>query len=217
MKAEFHILDASWERKEHFDYYYSSIKSKYNINAKIDITDLLIFKQEQSLKFFPLFLYIILQAVNQNKEFRMSFNAEGLLGYWSYVVPSYTIFHQDDKTFSDLWSPYHEDFQTFYDTICADMHTYRDVKGIKIRPHQPPNFCPVSSLPWLSFTGINQDTYSESLFLFPLIRFGKFFEEHNKFWLPLGISVHHAVADGYHTCKLINDIQDLSRTFSARQ
>ena len=25
--------------------------------------------------------------------------------------------------------------------------------------------------------------------------------------LPLAVSVHHAVADGYHTCKLINDIE----------
>lgn len=27
---------------------------------------------------------------------------------------------------------------------------------------------------------------------------------------PLSVFVNHAVADGYHTCKLVNDIQDIA-------
>ena len=39
MSASFHIIDKStWERTIYFDYYYSQIKCKYNLNANIDIT-----------------------------------------------------------------------------------------------------------------------------------------------------------------------------------
>lgn len=41
MSASFHIIDKStWERTIYFDYYYSQIKCKYNLNANIDITHL---------------------------------------------------------------------------------------------------------------------------------------------------------------------------------
>ena len=210
-QAEFQKTDpAVWERQPYFDYYYHRIKCKYTINAEVDITALLERKNEKGLKFFPLFLYVVMRAVNRNKEFRMSLGGDGRPGYWNYVVPSYTIFHEDDKTFSDIWSEYSEDFAVFYRTVLQDMETYKNTKGIKARPGQPANFCPVSALPWLSFTGFSQDTYSESAFLFPLIRFGKYFPANGRTLIPVSVFVHHAVADGYHTCKLINDMQEIA-------
>lgn len=55
------------------------------------------------------------------------------------------------------------------------------------------------------------DTYTESSFLFPLIKFGRYFEQNDRVLLPVSVFVSHAVADGYHTCKLINDIQEISQ------
>lgn len=208
IKPNFNIIDFNtWERADYFEYYYHQIKCKYNLNANLDITSFLSEIKSKGLKFFPSFLYVIMRAVNQNKEFRMSFNEKGELGYWDYVVPSYTIFHDDDKTFSDIWSEHSDDFIVFYRNVIFDMEKYRHVKGIKAKPAQPDNFCPVSSLPWLSFTNFSQDTYSESSLLFPLIKFGKYFDSGQKMLIPVAIFVNHAVADGYHSCKLINDMQ----------
>ncbi|MDR2010843.1 MAG: chloramphenicol acetyltransferase CAT [Bacteroidales bacterium] len=207
---EFSKIDhTNWERKDYFDYYYYKIKTKYTLNANIEITDLLNIKNEKRLKFFPVFLFAILKAVNQNKEFRMSFDKDGNLGYWNFVLPSYTIFHNDDKTFSDIWSDYSGEFTEFYNTVTGDIIKYKNVKGIIARPDRPANYCHVSALPWLSFSGYSHDTFSESSLLFPLIRFGKYFYENNKVLIPFAVFVNHAVADGYHTSKLINDIQDI--------
>ncbi|MFG4003120.1 CatA-like O-acetyltransferase [Flavobacterium aquidurense] len=201
----------NWERQPYFDYFNNIIKCKYTINANVDITELLTLSKEEGVKFFPSFLYVIMRAVNQNKEFRMSYNSQNQLGYWNYVLPSYTIFHDDDKTFSDVWSEYHEDFKLFYQTITSDIKQYKDVKGIKARLDRPANFCSISVLPWLSFTNFSQDTYQESNLMFPLIRFGKYFEQDNKTLIPVAVFVNHAVADGYHTSKLINDMQDFAK------
>ena len=70
--------------------------------------------KKRGIKFFPTMLYIIMKAVNQNKEFRMSFDENGRLGYWEQVVPCYTLFHPDTHTFTDIWSEYSDDFDTFY-------------------------------------------------------------------------------------------------------
>lgn len=150
----FHLIDMdTWERREHYHYYKDFLKVRYNLNVQIDITELLTQVKEQKLKFYPVFIYIIMKAVNQNREMRMQIDAGGRLGYWDECHPSYTIFHEDDKTFSDIWTEYNEDFYTFYDAVRRDMETYRDQKGIKPKPGKPDNFCPVSCVPWLSFDG----------------------------------------------------------------
>lgn len=81
MSGKFHIIDKStWERSVYFDYYYTRIKCKYNLNANLDITHLVTEQKARGLRFFPVMLYVVMRAVNQNKEFRMSFNAEGSWG-----------------------------------------------------------------------------------------------------------------------------------------
>ena len=206
----FHKIDfETWERKEHFKYYINLIKTNYNLTAELNISQLMEKVKEKKLKFFPTMLYCIIKAVNQNKEFRMDYDKEGNLGYWDYVVPSYTIFHDDDKTFSDIWSEYDENFEKFYKNIVEDIEKYKDIKGVKTKLGRGDNFCPISCIPWLSFTGCANDTYSEAKMLFPVIAFGKYFKCDEMTMIPISVFVNHAVADGYHTCKLINDIQSI--------
>ena len=171
MNDTFHLIDRTkWERDIYFDYYYNRIKCRYTLNANIDITELAAYRKHRGLKFFPTMLYAIMRVVNANKEFRMDFDSNNRLGYWEEVVPSYTVFHDETKTFTDVWSEYDRDFSTFYDTVLRDMETYGGITGVvKARPGQPRNFCPVSCLPWLSYTAFAQDTYVENSFLFPLI------------------------------------------------
>ncbi len=102
-----------WERKEHYQYYINLVKAKYTITAEIDVTKLISEIKQKHLKFYPSFLYAIIHNINQNKEFRMGYNEQGQLGYWDICHPSYTIFHNDDKTFSDIWSEYHSSFTVF--------------------------------------------------------------------------------------------------------
>ncbi len=196
-----------WERKEHYQYYINLVKAKYTITQEIDVTNLVSEIKHRHLKFYPSFLYAIIYNINQNKEFRMGYNEQGELGYWDICHPSYTIFHEDDKTFSDIWSEYNASFPVFYNNVIQDMKQYKNIKGIKTKPRTGQNYCPISCVPWLSFTNISYDTFTENKMLLPIICFGKYHSHHNKITLPFSIFVNHAIADGYHTCKLIQDIQ----------
>ncbi|MCL6220401.1 CatA-like O-acetyltransferase [Zunongwangia pacifica] len=211
MKAVFTPVSIDWKRKPYFDYFFENIKTKYNITHHIDITSFYSEVKNNNLKFYPSFLFVIMKIVNQNEEFRMSFNENGNLGFWNYVNPSYTIFHDDDKTFSDIWSEYKPTFIEFYQEIINDIEKYKNIKKIKAKENRPANFCPVSTIPWLSFESFSQDTYHENSFLYPIIRFGKYYQKEKQFFIPLSLFVNHAVADGYHTCKLINEIEEFGK------
>ena len=208
----FHKIDMdNWERREHYYYYRDFIKTRYNLCGEIDITGLLSQIREKRLHFYLVFLYVVIHTVNEIKELRMRLDEDGALGYWDVCHPSYTIFHKDDLTFSDIWTEYSPDFQTFYERASQDMETFQDVKGIKAKPDTPPNFCPISCIPWISFTGFGSDTYAESNMLYPVILFGKYHEnEKGQILLPLSIAVNHMVADGYHTCLFFQKIQEFS-------
>lgn len=201
----------NWERAEHFKYYMALLKTNYTMNVEIDITKLYDFVRKHRLKFFPAMLYAVIKGVNMNKEFRMAYK-DGELGYWDWCDPSYTIFHPDDKTFSDIWSEYHEDFATFYKGVVKDIEEYKDVKGVKTKGGRGENFCPVSSVPWINFKALSHDTYTEPGMLFPVIVFGKFVEKNGKKMIPLSIFVSHAVADGWHTSKLVKDIEEIAKS-----
>ena len=208
----FHKIDMdNWERREHYYYYRDFIKTRYNLCGEIDITGLLSQIREKRLHFYLVFLYVVIHTVNEIRELRMCLDEDGALGYWDVCHPSYTIFHKDDLTFSDIWTEYSPDFQTFYERASQDMETFQDVKGIKAKPDTPPNFCPISCIPWISFTGFGSDTYAESNMLYPVILFGKYHEnEKGQILLPLSIAVNHMVADGYHTCLFFQKIQEFS-------
>ena len=208
----FHKIDMdNWERREHYYYYRDFIKTRYNLCGEIDITGLLSQIREKRLHFYLVFLYVVIHTVNEIRELRMCLDEDGALGYWDVCHPSYTIFHKDDLTFSDIWTEYSPDFQTFYERASQEMETFKDVKGIKAKPDTPPNCCPISCIPWISFTGFGSDTYAESNMLYPVILFGKYHEnEKGQILLPLSIAVNHMVADGYHTCLFFQKIQEFS-------
>lgn len=199
----------NWERKDYFNYYINLIKCHYSLNYNLDITRLEIMRREKNIKLYPAILYVTTKAINKNKEFRMAYDSNGNLGYFHSVSPSYTIFHEENKTFSDIWTEFNENFYEFENNVKKDMEKYKYAIGIKPKQNQPANTYPISSVPWLSFSSYSIDAPENSKLLMPIITYGKKFPQDSNTLLPISVYVNHAVADGYHTCKLINDIQDI--------
>ncbi len=209
-EAGFHLVNMEkYERREHFEYYTSLVRTNYNLTANLDVSVLHKRMKEKKLRFYPTFIYAVMMGINQNKEFRMQIDREGRLGYWDFLHPSYTIFHEDDQTFSDIWTEFDSEFSVFYRNAEEDIVRYGKRKGIKAKPDKPQNFCPISGVPWLHFTNYSCDTFTEPHMYFPVITFGKYLEKEGKVEIPLSVFVNHAVADGYHSCKLFNDIQSI--------
>ena len=77
------------------------------------------------------------------------------------------------------------------------------------KPNIPENNFSVSMIPWTTFEGFNLNLKKGYEYLLPIFTMGKYYEERGRYILPLAIQVHHAVCDGFHVCRFINELQDL--------
>lgn len=211
----FNIIDIdTWDRKEYFNHFIKKVVCTYSTVVNIDITKFLSDIKLKSLKFYPTFIYVITQAVNSISNFKMSLNDKGILGYWDQISPSYTIFHEDDKTFSAIYTEYNLNFEEFYKNCIKDISYYSNKKGLFPKGEITNSF-PVSCLPWVSFTNFNINVFDQGKFLSPIITWGKYFEQNQKVLLPIALQIHHAVADGYHVGKFFSEVQDYTNNFYA--
>lgn len=213
---KFNLIDKeNWSRKPYFDYYMNNIKCTYSMTANIEITDLLMQVKRNNIKLYPILIYMTSKIVNNHEELRTSFDEEGNLGYWESMSPSFTIFHKDDESFSNIWTEYSDDFKTFYNNCLQDIGKYSNVKKLFAKENQPKNTFPVSCVPWFSFTGANLNVYSDgkSPYLLPIITYGKYFAQRAKSVIPISLQMHHAVCDGYHATRFLNELQAMAHNF----
>jgi len=208
---DFKIIDLkNWPRKTYFEHYYNHVKCTYSITADIEIGLLLKLCKELSVKLYPAMIHLITTVVNQMEELRISYNDHGELGIWDFMSPNYTIFHNDDKIFSNIWTPYSQSFSEFNRDYQHDIDNYGNVKDFIAKPGDPGNTFPISCLPWIDFTGFNLNIYDDAQYLCPIFTMGKYTLQGDKTMIPLSIQLHHALCDGYHAGMLFERIRELA-------
>lgn len=110
----FKIIDRNnWKRNPYFDHYFDKIPCTYSITVNIDISRVIRFKTEQNTKLYPLLVYALSKAVNCYDEFRTDINENGEVGVWETLHPCYTVFHKESETFSNIWTEWDKDLNTF--------------------------------------------------------------------------------------------------------
>lgn len=204
----FKLIDtSSWKRKPYFDHYFNQIRCTYSITVNIGITNVLSFKDRNKVKLYPLLIYVISKAVNKYEEFRTAINDRGEIGVWETLSPCYTVFHKDSESFSNIWTEWNDDLNLFLSNFEQDSKRFGQIDRIDAKPNTPANVFPISSLPWTTFTGFNLNIFADGTYLLPIFTYGKYFKDGNRYLIPLSIQVHHAVCDGFHVSRLINEIQ----------
>lgn len=195
----------NWNRKEYFEHYFSNIPCTYSMTIKLDITKI----KSKNIKLYPTMLYYITNIVNKHDEFKTAFNENGELGIYDEMIPCYTIFHKDTKTFSNIWTRYTSNINDFYAEYENDLKQYGNKKELNAKSNTPSNTFNVSMIPWTTFESFNLNLQKGYTYLSPIFTLGKYYKEDDKFLIPLSIQVHHAICDGFHVCQFLNELQDL--------
>lgn len=198
----------TWQRKEHYHVYNEQINCGFSITTKIDITLLRRFIQSHGYRFYPTMIYLLSSLVNAHDEFRLSKKDNDLI-LWNKVNPNFTIFHNETETFSSLWCDYSDNIQDFMKNYNHQLNLYKDDYNLAPQPNQIENIFYISSLPWVSFDGFNLNIADIANNFAPIFTMGKFYHEGDKVLLPLAIQVHHAVCDGFHVGRFVNELQKL--------
>ena len=203
----------TWNRKESYSHYFHAVPCTYSMTINLDITKFIKQIKEDRLKLFPTILYGISHTVNNHKEFRMDMDEEKNIGYYSLLNPCYSVFHAETETITNVWTEYNADFDLFMQNYKIDMLKYQNDFSIS-KPLSGKNHFNVSCIPWSSFTSFNLNLQQGYDYLLPIFTLGKFFPSDEKTLLPLAIQVHHAVCDGFHLSRFVNELQDWINTFA---
>lgn len=208
-ELEFIPIDLrNWNRGEQFYYFSEMAPTGYSLTVKLDVTHMKGCLDDAGMKFFPAYLWLVTRAVNEQMEFRVA-KKDGQLGYYNYLTPLYATFHEEDKTFSLMWSEYDEDFGVFYRRYLENQKANGKNKGILAQKGQlpPPNAYTVSCVPWISFDHFAVHSYENKAYYFPSVEAGKFVAEGEHLMMPLSVTCHHATTDGYHVSKFLEQLQ----------
>ena len=198
----------NWARKEHYLHFMDEVRCSYSACVNLDISRL------NGHRLYPAMLWLLAQTVKELPEFRTALTDEGL-GYFDEMHPAYTIFHQDRKTFSGIWTEYQPEYRSFLHHYESDVAMYGSSAEYAPKPGRPRNSFDVSMVPWFSFTAFHLQVFGDGKYLLPIFTMGKYTESDGKRMLPLAIQVHHAVCDGYHVGKFIEMLQANINAFDA--
>ena len=209
----FNLIDTqNWSRQKSYNHFSKELPCTYSMTVNLDITKFLCVVNKSSLSFFPTLLYGMTTVVNEHNEFRIDLDQHGNLGFYSSSNPYYTIFHEKEESFTNVWTEYHPDLHVFLKNYKEDMLIYKD-NPHKSKPLNNNNIFNVSCIPWVSFTGFNLNLQKGYNYFLPIFTIGKYYTEGEKTLLPFAIQVHHAVCDGFHTARFVNELQLWLDTF----
>ena len=212
----FYVIDLNtWKRRAYYEHYMNTVRCTYSVTINIEVEELVKKIKTLGLKTYPVQIYMLSKIVNEFQEFRMAINSHGNLGWWDTTNPSYAIFNKTTKTFSSVYTPFNQDFPTFYDSCIKDIEAFGDSEVLFPQSDVPENVFTISSLPWVSFTGFNLNAYGEGTYLPPIFTIGRYFEQSGKKYMPLAVQAHHAVCDGYHVGKYAEALQDMAIDLSS--
>ncbi|MCI2047177.1 MAG: chloramphenicol acetyltransferase [Faecalibacterium sp.] len=198
----------SWPRGQMFYYFAKMAPTGYSITVELDVTKLYRAVKTAGVKFFPAYLWLVTKNLNEQVEFKVA-EREGKLGYYDTLTPLYAAFHEDDKTFSLMWTPYDPDFAAFYRAYLKNRNEFGENHGVLAQPATPPpeNAYTVSCVPWVSFTHFSVQSYENKPYYFPSVEAGRFIEREGRRLLPLSLTCHHAATDGYHVHRFLESLQ----------
>ena len=210
----------TWPRAQHCYFYSRIAKVGYSITVNVDVTELHEMAKRRGKKFNAAYLHAATKAANGIQAMRTASrlpptpdstsSSPGLsIGIWSYLDPVYAVFHDDDKTFSTMYTDYDDYFGTFHENYVRDADQYGHVHGILSKGVPPANALIVSSLPWISFNNYSPVNFSGADSLLPILEAGKFFEKDGRKLMPFSMTAHHAATDGYHVASFIERFQGL--------
>ena len=199
---DYDVIDrGAWPREEFFSHYLEQVPCTYSMTVTLDVTRL----RELRARLYPALIWLLAKGVNAHGEFRLDWLG-GELIRWRALEPCYAAFNPETEGFTNLWTPYSPEYGEFLRRYERDAARWGRARAFAPQPDTPPNIFTVSMLPWCSFEGFNLNTKGFD-YLKPIFTLGRFYERDSRVLMPLAVQVHHAACDGFHTCRLINELQ----------
>ena len=194
----------TWPRAQVFTYFAKMAPTGYSLTVEVDVTRMRAALKAAGLRFFSAYLWLTTRCLMEQTEFCLA-EREGQLGVYDTLTPLYATFHEDDHTFSMMWTPYDADLRTFHAAYLDNQRRFGANHGVLAQTDRlpPENAYTVSCVPWIGFRHFAVHTDMSRPYYFPSVEAGRFEERDGRLMMPLSITCHHAAADGWHVQRFL--------------
>ncbi len=195
----------TWKRREYYQMFSQMADPFFNICAPLDISKFYKYIKEQEEPFFMAFLFLATKAANQIEEFRYRIRPDGIFLH-DEVHPSYTVMGAEDL-FRFCYTDFSPDYFIFK-TAAKHATEKSKFKGALDEDVSRDDYLYISCIPWISFTSVAHPISMTRTDSVPRIAWGKFEDREGKKWIPLSVSLHHGLADGFHAGRYFQLLQE---------
>ncbi|MEG0463229.1 chloramphenicol acetyltransferase [Bacteroides sp.] len=209
-----HLIDIeTWERKDNYNFFRDFINPTISITSEVACGEAKARAKERGQSFFLHYLYAILNAANEVKEFRFRIDRSGNVVYYDKIDVLTPIKIDEQGHFHTVRIPYHTDFATFYREAQAIIqHLPTESKPYSSEEQGADNddfdIILLSATPDLYFTSITATQEFRHGSNYPLMNAGKAVVRGNELVMPIAMTVHHGFIDGHHLALFFKKVEE---------
>lgn len=196
---------ANWNRRELFEFFIDYSNPYFNICTRVDVSKLLAFVRERDIKISLAVHYFALRIANEIEPFRYRLKGRDVVIYD--VVNGGTTVLLPNESFSYAYYDYHRNFEKFVSKMGKAVADLRSGSGA-LKPTMRDDVIYHTTLPWISFTSFAHARNKGRGESIPRFVFGKFTPEGERVMMPISVEVHHALIDGLHVGRFVNQLED---------
>lgn len=201
------LLFDDHHRQKHFDFFRKMDQPHFNICIHADVTETIKLIKSEGLHFTANMVYLISRVANSIPCFRQRIREDVIVEH-EFVHPSFTVQTQSSDVFSFCYVPYQPDYRLFVEEVGEAMDRMQETPSFEDDENRD-DYLFLSALPWLRFTGLNHAMHYSPVDSVPRITWGKFYQQGDRYLIPLSIQAHHALVNGRDVgtyCSLFEDL-----------
>lgn len=207
----------TWERAKSYEFYRNFLNPQVCITAEVDCTIAYEDCKANGNSFFRKYVYAVLRSVNEIKELKYrieSVDGEDIVVLYDKISLLTPIKINESGEFTTIKVPYHLTFEKFnavMDNIIASLDKSEPEPYYAETDAEKQHFTDmvlVSALPDLHFTSISPTQSCRLGSKKPIINIGKAVRKEGKMMMPIAISFHHGLCDGYQISMFYKKVEE---------
>jgi chloramphenicol O-acetyltransferase type A len=196
----------TWHRRKHFELFQTMDYPHINLSANVDISTFRPYIKAHGISFTIGIMFLIARVANNIPEFRTRIRSNQVVEH-EVVHPSTTIL-TDNDLFTYCSVKFSPDFARF------NAEAERRIAEVRKTPELhdedwTDTLLFMTSLPWVSFTGMMHPVNMSPVDSVPRFAWGKFYDQGEQIKLPFSVQGHHGLMDGVHIGRFFEQFQQV--------
>ena len=202
------IIDIDqWKRKDLFKFFEEYDNPTWDLMCDVRVTAFYRAVKSNDYSFFLSFLYVGSLTCNCIDELKCRIDQDGKIRQYHMIHPGSTILY-DNETYGYGYFDFHKDFDAFINQAKRDFERRKTTRALKPEMMIWPGYIFPPS-PGFLFQAFATPTEKPGNASIPMIVFGKYYERDGERYLPVGLTLHHGLADGFHAGRFFTILQEL--------